>query len=486
MLSLKALLTLFGPQSVLRTLLDPRTPLFSISRPNFTRITTLRFSEDVQSPVSPIFEELCRQILARQDRPQLVALHAHCISSIALSGIECWGRTCGNTIRKLCLTIGGSDDHCFLPATAALPATLQALTGRLPTLQILELDAELESLRLGQRIDLALEVRSLCAGAWALQTLRLKLDLVDATPDMCRGLFDALAALPALEEVDLFSTTSAVQDPTRGSQPVAPPQVRFRCLHKMHISAPPSRCVQVFGNMVASVSQLRLDFRQLEEERELQRALATIASATPASANDVRAPRRLSDVSIAALFMPQAIPRPVTMSSLTDVNICIVNTFGRHLVWATLAPLFAAQDMRAFSIRHPHALSYTSTDLLDLFQAWPRIHRLSLNPRPSKGSVSYSLPLLDILADVAQSAPCLEVFETMLQWTPHYLVPSDTWAPHVDTLDLGHSVGPEVKGKVMATRRYIDKLFPDVKLVAEDCSHWVERVSRATTRTQES
>ena len=169
------------------------------------------------------------------------------------------------------------------------------------------------------------------------------------------------------------------------------------------------------------------------------------------------------------------------MSSLTDVRIIIEETRPTISAWHSLQSLFSAHAMRVFRVCLPYPLYYASEDLEAMFQAWPEIRHLSLNPRPSKVLSSSRLPSLGVLSSVATSAPCLEIFDANLDGAVLSPKPLRRWETNVMRLDLGFSVGPESVSELSAVRTYVHCLFKDVHLVDKDCSAWVQRLVRTET-----
>ena len=412
----------------------------------------------------------------------MVSLIAHCPSTQALEDTRTRVLSCASSLETLRLYIG------YRVSFAATLDSLRALTDRLPTLQILELDAELEHLRPGQKVDLALEAKDLCSSIGTLKTLRINLDVVEGGQV---GFFHALSQLPELEELDVFATTSAVAM----VYPVynvglSTSNAKFRRFKKLKLSASPPRCIEVFGTINASLSELCLEIPEPDNVGQLRQVLTAAASATSSLASLVPfAVAKPSEAAINALFMPGGVPQHVQVSSLTTVSIHIIRARTAYHLPAFLSPLLAAHRMRDFTVQHPQPLIYTADDLLDLLQMWQHIEILSLNPHPTSfhGNLdNYNLPTLEILACAAQSAPCLKYLGALLVLELPRSKPTYTWAPHVRQLDLGRSLGPATpssseltrKCAVVATRRYIEGLFPGVELITKDCSPWVEALAR--------
>lgn len=413
--------------------------------------------------------------MQNSNKPHIVALHATCETSLGLQGIQLWLGQYAATLVELDLCMGSS-----VPFDTLL-ATLRALSGHLPKLQILQLDAKLEHLGPGQKLDLALEAKGLCSSLHNLLSLRLSLDTIDAG-----GLsapFNTLAQLPELENLVLY--TNKTQD-TPSATALSQRPDGFKKLRTLHISGPLDKWIQVFGSLSGAIQDLHLECPDIQNPHDLRQALNAAVSSTPSTSTvlpNTHFP--LSALAMASLFAPGGIPRCVGTSSLTNVTINILRSAPQHDIWASLQALYPARGMCSFSISFPYSLSYTPENLRDLFQAWPRVQHLSLNPRPT-GSSSHPLPPLEVLADAATSAPYLESFAVFLDGIIPSATPALTWSPHVKTLDLGYTRGSEAESEVVGARRYIERCFGvGVQLVEQDCSSWVVRVSQIDTVSQD-
>ncbi|KAJ3552201.1 hypothetical protein NM688_g4276 [Phlebia brevispora] len=435
---------------------------------SLAHIRAFKFEEETQHPVSAEFCHLSIQATERRDSPHIVALHARCESAAGLAGVQCWALANVRTLFDLSLYMGPNISQDL---TSSL-SFLQALIDHLPMLQILKLDAKLEHLEPGQRSALAAEVTRLCSSLHNLSVLRISLDIIDS---QWRSFFAALSQLPNLKEVSFVShqsgTTASSQDIYRISPGGLP------SLHSLYISASPLVCSQVLRTLSASILKLSWVCPYVQNQALLAHTLAEVSSYTLSTNRRIpSASFALSSSATNALFSIRGIPQPVTMSSLTEVHITILDAVPGLAIWTCLQSLFPARGMHTFSLRCPYPLSYRSEDLLDLFQAWPEIQHLSLNPRPFRGALSWDLPPLAVLATAARSAPRLESVAALLDGRSLCLMPSRKW-DSVQRLDLGYSVGPSSETRVEEARTYIRELFPGAVLVQEDCSLWVQSMA---------
>ena len=438
--------------------------------------------ERVKIVDEPLTSVATLQLWTQPSPPSLKALDVQCGTTNTLATSSIWLRSSASSLEWLRLRVGR---HVLVKT---ILDTLHDLTGHLPKLEVLELSAELEDLRPGQRHDLAHAVRSLCSKLPALRVLRLQLDIVqyDTVDPKTRRIepYLELSDLHRLEELFLFSGTSITSKtvPDAPRSPIIKLPVSVRILN---IDAPPSRCIDFFHHLLASVTDLHLRVSALCEQSELCSVLDASMNAIPFTGPLLPA-SKLRHSSVARMFL-----------TIDDTHL-------PPLSLATLKePLDRAPDMQSFSIQCGCPISYTRQDMGERIYAWHFLQHLSLNPRPSRwadrdavysasdgaehailplpGTPQVVLPSLDVLIPVTQKAPHLKTLGLLLNCSPLPVVEVRNWAPTVSQLDLGFSVGPTEGASDDAAEvwQYIESLLGKVVLTTGNVSPWVERVAAA-------
>ena len=138
-------------------------------------------------------------------------------------------------------------------------------------------------------------------------------------------------------------------------------------------------------------------------------------------------------------------------------------------------PLLHCWKMERFQIIYPYTLPFIRTDLEEMLSRWQYINRLSLNPSPRDASQQPALPLSS-LAAVAESAPKLLHLEAFMDChgTAKLSVPR-SWDSLLE-LQLGSSQGDSADIPSIASS--ILRIFPNVTLLTEHCSPWVQQLGR--------
>ncbi|EKM59324.1 uncharacterized protein PHACADRAFT_181328 [Phanerochaete carnosa HHB-10118-sp] len=450
----------------------------SETHPERTTARQLLILEGHGQHIPTSFVYLSAQIAARNDFrqrfPHIVALRAQCETSHCLRGAIHWAVGLGPSLTTLSLRLPRS-------VTAEVQAVaLRSIRGRVPYLQRLEIEMDLRGLSEGQALDLALQVVAFCDDLRSLTVLSLPVEVLE-TAWQVRG--QAVSSLPLLRELSLSTqsrTALSRQPPVR--------EGGFNNLHTLRIRAPLFQCADILGSTSKNLKRLDIQCDFLENAHIITGSLRTITNfcSTTISHSTFlelpsKKPHSMLPANMNALFSPRGIPSPVLLSNLTDIELTFTQGSPEGLRLCTFAPLLSAQALRRLSIRYPYALSYTADDLGDMLGSWHSIQSLYLNPRPSRGLISLSsTPSVGILSAVARCGPCLQNFCALVEGLGTCRpLPERTWAPSLQKLDLGHSLGTRQNEEVLVAAKYIRSLFHAVHIETEDCSDWVVDVAAA-------
>ena len=357
-------------------------------------------------------------------------------------------------------------------------AVLSSVRGQLPSLEVLDIRPESQFTTPGQALDLALHAVAFCDSLQSLTALVIPVNIVETAWQQRPH---ALSQLPKLQKLSLSPSTS----------PHHPRHIvragGFATLRSLQIAAPLAPSSELVRAIGVAVPHLSLECDELPSGQGASQALTDIIQHLNILSNarmDIAEnysgrTANISSIDVDSLFLFRGVPRPVLVSCLTELDINIRVVSPSDLLSFTFRPLLSAHSLQQLSIRYPYALSYTTDDVADMLGSWHHIRCLSLNPRPPLGILDpVQLPSLSVLAVVAQSGPCLRQFSALLDCTtkdPYQ--PRYTWAPSLQKLDLGDSVGYIENSTHIA--HYVRSLFPSLELVTEECSDFVLSMASA-------
>ncbi|EIN12577.1 hypothetical protein PUNSTDRAFT_130834 [Punctularia strigosozonata HHB-11173 SS5] len=281
-----------------------------------------------------------------------------------------------------------------------------------------------------------------------LKFLHLSLDFVAGSDEV----WDAIAALPALEELRLSARTNIVQAATSWRGRWGRPNV-FPMLKRLHISAPIEEATEIVRATRPNLEELRLEVPLLAAFDE------RIVGALRAMALACRALRRVH------IF-------------IKDMRV------HEQVAGLLLQPLYPL-PLVAFSLRYPsEPLSLSDEEFEEMVRAWPSLRHLELNPlgRNALGLVFDKLPTLNAVMIALARCPSLRHLGLRIDPNAPVTAALHSWGI-LRTLDLGVSQGtywnaPQV-ARVLHDSLPVDRGYHALEIDdGADQSEWVRAVAQ--------